>query len=194
VIAEQSIIKKIRIDNTDIFLEDFEPGKGKITVSDTYGHNYSYYWGAMGSSLAEFICSINEEYFARNLLGTRKYYVMDCRRTFANLRKYISKDMGLPFYKHMEFQKELREKINEFQRECEERPTNDHFVSMFFPSFVNGIEFIWIDDSREREQVQKAFNDIEEWWHFIIEKPSPEYVWLTKLHGKLKKKLSKVKK
>lgn len=193
MVAEQSKINKIRIDNTDIFLEDFEPGKGKITVSDTYGHNYSYYWGAMGSSLAEFVCGINEEYFARNLLGARSIYVMDCRRTFANLRKHIAKEMGLPWYSHMRFQEELREKLNSFQRECEEHPNNDYFVAMFFPSFVESLDFFWIETEWERKQIEKDFKGIEEWWYFIIEKPSPEYVWLTKLHKKLKKHLSKAK-
>lgn len=192
--ATAPAIEKIRIDNTDIFLEDFEPGKGKITISDTYGHNYSYYWGAMGRPLREFICVINEEYFTRNLLGTRSCYVMDCRRTFANLRKYIAKDMGLPWYSHMRFQEELREKLNQFQRECEEHPSNDYFVAMFFPSFIDCLEFFWVETEWERKQIEKDFKNIEEWWYFIAEKPSPEYNWLIKLHRNLKKKLTKIKK
>ena len=194
MVAEQSTIKKIRIDNTDIFLEDFEPGKGKITVSDTYGHNYSYFWGAMGRPLAEFICVINESYFASNLIGLRSCYVMDVRRTFAAIRKFIVKELDLPYYKHMEFQKNLREVLNTFQRECEERPTNDFFVSAWHCSFIESLNYYEIEDWRDREKVKNEFDNICEQWNFIVEKESPEYLWLATLHKKLKKLLSKPKK
>lgn len=188
-----SPIEKLRIDDTDVYLENIGPGKGKVTLSDSYGHNYSYYWGAMGRPLREFIYGINEEYFTRNLLGHKSCYIMDCRRTFANIRQFIVKEMGLPWYKHMEFQKNLREVLNTFQRECEERPTNDFFVSAWHWAFIDSLNFFEIEDRYDREQVKKDFDGISEHWHFIVEKESPEYLWLAKLHGKLKKQLLKQK-
>jgi hypothetical protein len=75
-------IFKIKINNTDIFLEDFGDNKGKITVSDTYGYNYSMFWGAMGGSLKDFLCSINSEYFADKLMGSQSNNEMDVKKTF----------------------------------------------------------------------------------------------------------------
>ena len=60
-IEVKTSIKHLRIENTDIFLEDISEGKGKITVSDTWEYNYSYYWGAMGGNISEFISRTNSD-------------------------------------------------------------------------------------------------------------------------------------
>jgi len=187
-ILEGSILR-IKINNTDIFLEDLGGNKGKITISDTYNHNYSYFWGAMGGTLNEFILSINSGYFADKLLGCKSNYVFDARLTFAAIRKFIASDLNLPWYKHIEFQKGLREKINEFQRDVE---SADQFVSGWH-SFINSIDFYLIEKRYEREEVEKEFKNISEQWNFIGERLSPEYLWLEKLHGKLKKHLKTLK-
>ena len=57
-------LRKIRINDSDIFLENFEKeGHGKITISNSWGYNFSYEWGSMGCCLEDFILSINEGYF-----------------------------------------------------------------------------------------------------------------------------------
>lgn len=43
-------VKHLRVQNTDVYLHEYGEGKGKLTISNDYSHNYSYYWGAMGSS------------------------------------------------------------------------------------------------------------------------------------------------
>lgn len=96
ITVETIAVLKIKIDSTDIFLEELGQDKGKITVSDTYGHNYSSYWGSMGGTLKEFICEINESYFANNLLGASDMYEMDIKKTFAAIRKHIVCEIGLP--------------------------------------------------------------------------------------------------
>lgn len=185
-------ILKIKIGSTDIFLEELGAGKGKITVSDTYGHNYSSYWGSMRETLKNFICSINSSYFASNLLGAADNYEMDVKKTFASIRKYIAEELGLPWYKHMEFQKEMRETLNCFKRECEDTNSQDYFVGNFFSSFVDRLNYYLIEDRYDRESIEKDFKGICEQWNFIETRPGREYVWLEKLHAKLKKELSKI--
>ena len=34
-------MKVLKVKETEIFLDDQGDGKGKITISNTYGHNYS---------------------------------------------------------------------------------------------------------------------------------------------------------
>lgn len=180
-------IKKIKIQNTDIFLEDFGDGKGKITISDTYGHNYSTYWGSMKDSLEEFICSTNSEYFANRLMGSESNYEMDVPATFANIRKYIREEIGLAWYQHLEFQKDMREKLSDFQRQCEDIPSAQYFVDNFDRSFVNDLYFYSIDDRWKREDLESEFKAIDEVWNFIAEKKNRKYLWLEQLHAELKK-------
>lgn len=184
-------IERIRIDNTDVFIEELGNGKGKITISDTYDHNYSYFWGAMGGTLKDFLCSINSSYFCDKLMGARSKWIMDVPKTFAAIRKYIATDMGLPWYQHMAFQKDLRETLKNFQSQIEEHPSNDLFVSLFHHSFINRLSFWYIEDSIDQKYVEKDFKGICEVWHFIVEKEGPEYIWLTKFHSKLKTAIKK---
>lgn len=71
--VEQSKVTKLRItevENLDpitVFLEDFGPGKGQITIQ-CYGKSWTSYWGAMdGRTIAEFFCDSDEHYIAKNL-------------------------------------------------------------------------------------------------------------------------------
>lgn len=183
-------LQRLKIDNTDIFLEDFGPGQGKVTISDTFGHNYSYYWGAMGSQLSHFIYTIDSGYFARNLIGSKDHYVVDWKRTFAQIRKFIRTELDLPWYKHQTFQEHMREKLRSFQSDCEEADNIHLFVSMFDSGFIDRLDYNLIIDREERKALEKSFKDISEQWHFICKKEGPEYLWLTALHKKLKDKLT----
>lgn len=189
MIATQEKITRLKIDSTDIFMEEIGESKGKLTISDTWGHNYSTYWGAMGSTLKEFICRINSEYFANNLMGSSSIYEMDVKTTFAAVRKHISNEIGLPWYKHQEFQKDMREKLNDFQRSCEDSKWENYFVDKFFDSFINRLDFYLIENKFEREFLEKEFKNISEHWYFIQNKYNRKYIWLQELHSKLKKKL-----
>ncbi len=50
-------------DPIGIFIEDIEPGKGKIVV-ETGGDSWTAYWGAMGrdKTVAQFVCSTSADY------------------------------------------------------------------------------------------------------------------------------------
>lgn len=182
-------VTRIKIDNCDVFLEDLGNGKGKITISDTYDHNYSYFWGAMGSTLAEFLSGINKEYFAGKLMNSNSQWEMDTARTFKTIREHIKTELDLPFYKHMEFQKDMREKLREFQRDCENEGDN-YFVSFFHSCFVNRLDFYLIDDRHERKEVESNFKGFCEVWNFIEQRHNKEYLWLERFHGKLKATLT----
>lgn len=184
-------IERIKIDNTDVFLEDLGPGKGKITLSDTYNHNYSYFWGAMGGNLKEFLSYINASYFADKLMGSKSNSVMDVAKTFAAIRKFIVSEFNLPWYRHPEFQKKLRECLRDFQSQIEETPSQDLFVALFHSSFINSLCFWLIEDDYDRKIIEADFKGISEVWNFIVEKDGPEYTWLIKFHAKLKKAISK---
>ncbi len=178
----------IKIDETDIFLQELGPSQGKITVSNTYGYNYSTYWGSMGSDLKSFLKTINAGYFADKLLGAKESTEMDVKKTFAAIRKHIQAEMNLPWYNHQEFQKDMREVLNSFQRECESEPNPRYFVDRFYNVFKR-LDYSLIQDRYFAKQIEEDFDGITEPWYFIVDKPSQEYLWLTKLHKKLKKVL-----
>ncbi len=187
----QPTLNRLKIDNTDVFLEDYGPNQGKITISDTYGHNYSNYWGSMGGTLKEFLCHINCDYFASKLMGSRSDTSFNAKATFATVRKFIRKELGFDWYIEQEFQKHMREVLNSFQSYCEETKSENVFVDGWHYNFINRLNFWMIKDEWDREHWEKEFKAISEQWHFIQTMPSENYIWLTKFHGRLKKELKK---
>ena len=185
-----SNIEKLNIDNTDIFLEDFGSCQGKITISNTWGHNYSMFWGAMSkeTTLKEFICSTNEDYFANKLFGHNSGNEMDVKKTFANIRKSIIEDICLPWHKHIEFQKDMRRILNDFQRLMEEGSDERYFVDSFNCNFINRLDFSLINNRYESQSLESDFKSVfSECWYMIATKPNKEYLWLCALHKKLLK-------
>lgn len=184
-----STIERLKIDNTDVFLEDFGPGRGKITISDTLGHNYSFYWGSMGSSLKDFIPHTSDCYFAGKLMGSMDEYVIDWKATFSAIRKFIREELNLPWYKYPEFQKDMRERLKEFQSESEDADSADVFV-LRFDDVMSSLDFFLIKDRHEAKIIEENFNSIGECWHFIQKQPGPEHMWLCQFHKKLVKALT----
>lgn len=174
----------INIGITDIILQDFEDGKGKIIVSNfDYDYNFSYYWGAMGNNtnLKQFIKQINPDYFASKLTGHLQDDI-DVKATFANLRREIREFM--PWYLNVDFQSDMRRSLSDYQ---------NHTYSQ--ESFVNGwdsfIGSLWFDDCDDyrldKNEVKSFFEGYCEHWHLIVTKPPKEYYWCLDLHKKLKK-------
>ncbi|MBJ7539848.1 hypothetical protein [Marinomonas transparens] len=67
--APARILKISGVENLDlitVYLENFELGKGKITI-ECYGESWSSYWPAMGGIIEEFFMRISEDYAAANL-------------------------------------------------------------------------------------------------------------------------------
>jgi hypothetical protein len=186
-------IKKIKIDGNDIYLENFETGKGKITITTPNGLSYSYFWGAMGSDLEEFITRINADYFAKNLIRYSDMYEMDVKSTFKTIRKFIRTEIGLDWYQEMEFQKQMREVLNDFQKECEDNKDRLLFVNWFESSFLRRLDTYLIQDDYIEKQFDTDSGCWSEVWNFIEEKPTMEYMRLKMLHTKLVKHLKKQK-
>jgi hypothetical protein len=183
-------IQKIKIKGVDIILENTAPNQGKIIVSDNNGNNYSMFWGAMGSTLQEFLCGINSSYFSDKLLGSERSQTFNVKKTFKELRKFIREDLDLPWYKHLEFQKDFREKLKSFENECLEYPYDRFFVDGFQDCFSVSPNFYLIDDSYERSRIEKDFKSISELWHFIQTSESDTCKWLQSIHKQLIKKLN----
>ncbi len=189
IIAEN--MHRYIVDGIHILLEDVGPSQGRIIISDTGSNNYSFYWGSMGGTIKEFICRINSDYFADKLLGARSLYEMDVKATFAEIKRHIRTEMGLPWYKYMEFQKDMRECLNDFKEHCEENNSQQCFVDNFDRLFVDRLSFYLIPDRFDREYHEKEFKNIHEPWNFIQEKENAKCLWLKKLHKNLKKHLVK---
>lgn len=177
-------IEKIKIGDVTVYLEDYEYGKGKIMITGlVYDKAYTTYWGAMGNDLRRFIKSIDPDYFANRLAPPDK--VVDVKGTFKNVRKQIKELM--PWYNHIEFQKDMREKLKEFQYDVEQNPDERFFVYEF-SGFMDSLDMYLIDDEYDRK-VFKSLQD--ECWYYLETKPGPEYDALYKFHAKLINELNK---
>jgi len=194
VLSENNTLNSFFINDTEVTLINEEFGKGQIIVSDINMGYYQMYWGAMGQTIEDFIMSINGDYFTGKLLGHRSTQVFDVKKTFSTLRKFIRDELGLPWYKHLEFQRDLRGHINAFQKKCEEINSENYFVESFYFNLVQLPNFNLITDAYMSKWVESDFKNITEPWHFIETKYSNESKWLMRLHEQIKKELKKSKK
>jgi hypothetical protein len=184
-LIETEQVEIIRIEETEVILKELGEDRGKVIVSNA-DRSYSYFWGAMGGTLKQFLCEINEDYFTDKLMGARSTQVMDVKKTFAEVRKHIREELRLPWYEHQEFQKDMRERLKSFQRQCEETPVDRFFVDHFY-NFIKSLDFYLIEQRYDQERMEEAFNEITEPWHFFAETDSPDCLWLKDLHRKIKK-------
>lgn len=182
---EQVTITRLKVFDTEVLLEDRGPGRGQITITG-YGNNYSFFWGAMGGTLAEFLCGMNKEYFASKLMGAKDDNEVDVKKTFAAIRKWIRED-HMKWFQHMEFQQRMRSDLKDFQERMEDYPDERYFVDTWY-RVAEGLDYYLIDDRWVEKDFKSAMNDCEP-WHFIIKKPNKNYLWLATLHGHIKKAL-----
>lgn len=178
-------MKILKIGSTDIFLDDQGHGKGKITISDGWMGAYNYFWGAMGGSLEDFLLSINTSYFVDKLC--RLPYQFDGKLSARNIRKHIRTELAyeLPYWKFMDAQKELREKIKELEN-CE---SANEFVDACcrLPDNLLCIDLSYDEEKEFKGIIRDTFTS--EPWHFIEESESREAIWLADLHSKIKAEL-----
>lgn len=159
------ISEVVNLDPITVFLEDYEPGKGKITVS-CWGKSWTAYWGGMsGDDVATFFCRVDTHYiigyFAPQLHSTRfsgtalvekaKRVVLDCRRgRTANHHPYsMDRDEA----------RQLFDRIEDDLRHVERE---DHCWS-------------------HTDLLSALFGD--EWWHDADEatEPNPDYGYLERI-------------
>lgn len=179
------MVDVLKIGITDVFLEDFGEGAGKITVSDWENGAFTYYWGSMGEgyNLRLFLKKTNADYFARKLCNKKdkfdaKLSVKSVRKAFRDFSQY-----DLPWYKYPTAQKELREAITDLENSYSE----DHFINKMC-SIVDNLMCYELTREEERDFIGKLGDFFNcEPWHFIETKPSDEYLFLYDLHNKIKK-------
>lgn len=185
-------METIKIGETDIILQELGPGQGKIIIAHPY-YNFSYYWGSMGSSLKEFLMDIDEGYFINKLEPINAEKPLNVKRTFANFRKqlYHDSDFGYnyPWYKEMEFQKELREEIKSTQDWVEDQYS---FVDAMH-RLPERISYYDIKNSSDRREVEDLIKSACcEPWLYIVLGESEEVRFLKRLFPKLKKEIKKL--
>lgn len=184
-------MNKIQIDNTDIFLENIEFGKGKITISNTYGYNFSHYWGSMGNSLEDFLLRIDSGYFIGKLCSNSQGDFSG-KRTVKNIRKVLREEFSyeIPWYKNMEAMKELRKKLKNLETCSSE---NEFFFEV---SYITKYDwFLYIDDRYDAREFKNNIESLFSEVHYYFEyEDSREIVFLKDIFKKLQKHIRKCQK
>lgn len=71
------------LDPVSVYLEDYGPGEGKITIT-CYGKAWTAYWGSMGDfNITDFFLSCNEHYITKNL-SDLDYKIFDVNKIKAD--------------------------------------------------------------------------------------------------------------
>jgi len=179
-------MKTLNIEGTDIYMEDIEDGRGKITISDSWRGAYTHFWGAMGSNISKFLCDINADYFADKLCTNT--YKFSGKKSVKNVRKYIREEMSydLPWYEFMSAQKELRKKLKAMESCSSANEFVDRMSNLHNELYCLDLSY---DEEKEFLDIIKSHFACEP-WNFIQEEVSNEYVWLCNIHKKLKVKLN----
>ena len=160
----ESNVRKIKIEEIEkldpisVYLEDFERGQGKITIS-CYDKTWSSYWGSMGRTILEFFCTTDNNYLAKNLANNINPGVVDEEKSIDYLKNRVI---------------ECRKGC------CENGNTFDKFEAREAWEEVSGIENPkeWLMSSNNL--VQKLIG--EEWWHVDFpQKQNPDYVYLCRI-------------
>lgn len=182
---------RIKINSTDVILDDYGKGKGKVIISDDLNGSFSYTWGAMGGSLIDFIQSIDSTYFANKLIHPAGKYVFSPRLSVKSIRRYIKNEMSyeLPWYQYMSGQKEMREQMRELEFCSSE---HDFIASCHnLPDSLLCTDMT-LDEERDFKGLLYSIF-CEEPWHFIENTTSKTYNWLLQFHSQLSAELSKTK-
>lgn len=175
---------QLRIDSTDVFLTNQGPGQGKLIISnDSYGYNFSYYWGSMGkgTDLKSFLLDISPGYFVGKL-GPNDRGDIDIKATMKAIRKNWV-DYGYPWYEFMDKQRDLRRELRYIENHCHD--------DRGFVERINRLDEEFKPLYNKSCDFYKALSCIiTEPWNFIVNKPHKQNVWLNEFHTKLVKALT----
>jgi len=183
-------LTNFRLLGTDVILQDYEDGKGKIILSnDDYDYNLSYYWGSMGQGydLKKFLLKTDDSYLINKLGQRSNDGPINIKKTMVAVRKYIKTDTYWRFYMNLEADKELRDALNNVQRfsGCQ-----NEFVHM-----MQNLDVDFPKNGRYHEY-ESDFKDMTksiscEPWYFIVNDEPAVNIWLGKFLPKLRKYLRK---
>ena len=181
-------MEHFRIGYTDVILQDFGGGKGKIIISnDDYGYNFSYYWGVMGnnSTLKDFIYSIDHHYFKIKLAPNVKGEINNSA-TFTNLRHTLKEWIDLAWYEEMPFQKELRRVITAKEKEAK-LLYNVHCFLQFINDLYDELDFSLIECEHTRSEIKQIIHELSSESYDMISFHEPrEHIFLANLLNKIK--------
>ncbi len=163
----EDILNSHRLDPVSVYLEDFEPRKGKITIS-CFGVSWTAGWSGMGDrTISQFFCSCDNGYLIENLAGNMNPGVIDEEKSI-NV---------------------LKNRVIECRRGCcENGNTFDSLEAREAWEEVSEIEHPkdWIQSNSDL--AHKLIGD--EWWHFDFpEQPNPDYVYLSRIIDTVKEAL-----
>lgn len=161
LVTKLCITDIIRLDTVTVYLENFELGRGKLTI-EVFGDAWSSYWGAMGenTTLEDFVLSADNHYLSKNLASLSSLSEDDYEGFIENLKQQII-DERKEFEYTKERARELWEKINEI-----------------IP------EKTWFEDSTNHDLLYEVGGD--EFWYSIPSKDSHTYKYLCKILDALK--------
>lgn len=178
-----------KIDSADVILNDLGSGQGKIIISDSnWGYNFSYFWGAMGGTLVDFLCRINSDYFT-NKLGPTEQGEINTKKTITSIRKAIREyfNSEYPWYVEKDFQQNLRDELKKL--ESEGFYSVDHYFNSI-NRFIDNLNYYSINDKFDRENIESIIQSIfNEPWYYIVYDEHRQNVYLKEFHKKLVKEL-----
>lgn len=178
-----------RIDYTDVILQDYEDGKGKIIISnDDRDINLSYYWGSMGQgyNLSKFILKTNDEYLIRKL-GERDDGPINMKKTMASVRSFIKNETSWRFYMNLEADKSLRTELKGVQESSFDKNDFVRRMQDLDPDFPKNTR--WHEYQSEWDEMLQGIT-IEP-WYFIVNDPPATNIWLSKFLPKIREHLKK---
>ncbi len=179
-----------RIEKLVADTNEYKFGKTQITIdsnrnriwieSSDYGH-YTYAWGSPGESFTCFLAGLNKSYVL-NKLNIKE--VFDKRASFSSIRKAIKE--AIPYYKEIDFQKQLRNMIAHIESICE---TSNEFCDGL-TELNSGWRQQWsfLDDDSYRDELECIFSEP---WNFICTKESTTARKLWKDFQKLQEAIRK---
>jgi hypothetical protein len=147
------------LDPIDIVLENFEPGKGRITIR-CWGRAWTSYWGAMsGRSIDQFFCSCDEHYLAGCLASGLHEDRYSPERTAEAAKHEVLK-------RRRDFVRGVRSDAPALDAES---------AREIFDRIGDEVE-----ESDAHLILPDAFGS-EEWWHFTKSEPHPDYLYLCRV-------------
>lgn len=158
------------LDTISVILEDIGPRQGKINI-ECYGEAWSSYWGGMGNrTIAEFFCSCDEHYLAKNLSSISSHVI-----DYEAIKKTASKKI------HAQLDEVLKARRGWDITQVEAREKWGVLMDALFDvpdiSDRSDLDF-------NREFMEETFG--EEWWHQLPEKPNHEYLYLCRIINAVK--------
>lgn len=148
------------LDPLTAFLENYEPGKGKLTL-EIYGESYSAYWGGMsGGTLEQFILDSDNHYLSKNLASLQDLSEPDYDAFATQVKKQIIEQRRTSLYS--------RHKARELWGKIDNLDLSKEFF----------------DDSCNYQTIHEIAGD--EWWYLIPNKDSTLYKYLCRILDALK--------